>query len=180
MYFPQLQISTTSTLNYTLSDYGNELIYNKAKLINAFNNVSLYDNNIRALIMSMAMLETNTLNTTSRDTSKDKNTDGSTNVSLFNLNVDMIQSLGYNYTNEYMNDPDNLDSVINIIIRAFMTWGFDKTLNFVRGGRKGFVDSKSYGSEDYRNTIVSIMNAILKDQDLMHDSRRVEIYLNHV
>jgi hypothetical protein len=166
-------------LPYRLADYGQELVKNKAILEKAFKENSIPDDR-SAVMLAMAMLETNTLCVEHRDASKDDRTDGAANVSLFNLNIDMIRYIGFNDDFASMNMQENVGRIVYIINQAFGAWGIERTLNFVRGGRTAFVDGVSYGAPEYRNVISTITNAILADPALRTDSRRVEIYLQHV
>jgi hypothetical protein len=145
----------------------------------AFNTAEISDNNIRVLLLAMAMLEINTLDINEHDTSKDGNTDGSANVSIFNLNMDMITLLGYKENTEFLNHPKNLSTIVGILHNAFETWGIDKTLNFIRGGHSGFNDGISGGCVDYRNTITTIYYANQSDLTFLYDSCRVNLYLAH-
>lgn len=175
-----LDIDARGDCAHTLVDYGDELKNNKALLNAALIKANILDRNVCILLMSMAMLETTTLNTAHRDTTKDDCTNGATNVSLFNLNTDMIKELKFSYTNDFLNDPKNLYVIVHILITAIRLWGVNRLLNFVRGGRTAFNDGHSYGAADYRNTILSIYKVVKSDISLMTDSRRVQIYLQHV
>ena len=174
-----INITTTKTCAYKLTDYGIELQTNKAFLEMACTAAGITDNDIKCLLLSMAMLETNTLDVNDRDASKD-GSHGAANVSIFNLNMDMIHRLGYTDDSEFLNEPYNLSIVVRILWDALYTWGIDQTLDFIRGGYVGFMDGVSYGCQDYRNTIGTIYNVIRNDPSLLVDSRRVEIYLEHV
>ena len=164
---------------YRLGEYGPELAKNKTLLSKAFKENNIADDK-SATMLAMAMLETNTLCVEHRDASKDDRTDGAANVSLFNLNIDMIRYLGFDDDFVSMNRQENVGRIVYMIDKAFGTWGIERTLNFVRGGRTAFVDGVSYGAPEYRDVISTITNAILADPSLRTDSRRVEIYLQHV
>lgn len=167
-----------ANMPFRLTNYGQPLVRGKAALHNGFRvcNTSLPH---RALILSMGMIETNTLNTADRDRSKDNRTDGSANVSLFNLNVDMVVRLGYRRPWD-LNDPRRIPDAVCLIQRAIRRWGLIRTLNYVRGGYTAFMDGRSYGAGDYRRTVKTTLAAIDRDSRLMRDGRRVEIMLPHV
>lgn len=184
-YTSQLLPGVPTNMRYELTSYGPVLAYNKARLVSAFD-TCITPPAQRRLFMAMAMLETNTLTDAERDASKDDTTDGSANVSLFNLNVDMIRRLN--------DDPDRLDDgnarslalTVCLLQKGIKDWGVIGLLNFVRGGFTGFASGNStaasnvYGIKDYRKTVASIMSAIDKRPVLMRDDRRVEIFLEHV
>jgi hypothetical protein len=169
------------TLNhqgYYITDYGDELRRNKETINQAFEAKSISGQR-RFIMMAMAMLETNTMTARDRDASKD-GSGGAKNVSLWNLNVDMLGRLGYTGNFDALNDDANIPEVVGLMNKAFDKWGIERTLNFVRGGYSAFVDGKSYGAVEYRDVIKSITTAIVNAPSLMTDSRRVEIYLVHV
>ena len=177
--FDPIPFPSFGSVPYRLADYGNDLAKNKALLERAFEENGITEER-SATMLAMAMLETNTLSTDYRDSSKDDRTDGAANVSMFNTNIDMIRYLGFRDDAESLNRQENVGRMVHIIDTAFGAWGIERTLNFVRGGRTAFVDGISYGAQDYRNVISTITNAILSDPALRTDSRRVEIYLEHV
>jgi hypothetical protein len=164
---------------YKLTSYGAPLRTGKAKLNLAFAKCNATQPQ-RYLFTAMGMLETNTLSTASRDASKDNTTDGSANVSLFNLSVDMVQRLNYTKNPRLLNDPKNLPDAVCLLQRGALKWGVPRMLNFVRGGYTAFVDGRSYGAQEYRSTIKTIVSVFDKDARLMYDDRRVEVFLNHV
>lgn len=149
----------------------------KAKVNTAFDLCEVWREHRRTM-MAMAMLETKGMTIEERDYSKDNRTDGSANVSIFNLNIDMIRQLGYN--GDIKKLDESITDAVCLIKKAFKEWGVRRTLHFVRGGGKGFMDGVSYDAEEYISVITRIMNAINEDSQLMYDDRRVEIYLKHV
>lgn len=164
---------------YKLTSYGIPLRTGKAKLNAAFGKCKPTQPQ-RYLFLAMGMLETNTLSAQYRDASKDNTKDGSANVSLFNLSVDMVQRLNYTKNPQLLNDANNLPDVVCLLQRGVLRWGVSRMLNFVRGGYTAFIDGKSYGAQDYRDTIKTIVSVLDKDAKLLYDDRRVEIYLQHV
>lgn len=162
-----------------ITDYGESLKKNKIILKQAFDKVGIREE-LKYLFMAMAMLETNTLDITERDCTKDNCTDGSANVSIFNLSIDLVRFLGFPYDTNYLNDPANITTIIQILNFGIVKLGTDNLLNFVRGGRTAYYDKTSYGAEQYRNTIAKITDIIKNDVNLLTDSRRVEIFLEHV
>ena len=111
--------SEVESTSYNITSYGDELKNNKELLNKAFIDAGInLELNICDLMLAMGMLETNTLDPIYRDASKDDNK-CSQNVSLFNLNMDMITYLGFKYTPDYLNNQDNLSSIVKIIYTAF-------------------------------------------------------------
>lgn len=129
--------------------------------------------------MAMAMLETNHMSITERDASKDNKTDGSANVSIFNLSKDLCFRLGYRNP-VLLNDPGRLPEVVCLIQKGIKQMGLVSLLNFVRGGYTGWITGTAYGVDEYRQTVASIMRAIDLNPKLLTDDRRVEIFLAHV
>ena len=165
---------------FDLHDYGAELLNNKATLEAAIN-ASGASESERALIVAMAMMETNDMEPSQRDSSKDGTP--SANISILNLNADMVQQMGYTGTDNgaSLNDPSKLPFVVGLLLNGgIRTWGVQRTLNFQRGGSTAFNDGVSYGAADYRNAIATIYAQIAADITLLNDSRRVEVTLNHV
>ena len=164
---------------YNISDYGSWLQNNKAHLQSALDAAGAGSGE-RMLVTAMAMLETTDMDPSQRDASKDGTP--SMNLSILNLNLDMVQQLGYqgNAGGAALNDPANLSQAVALLLHGFRTWGVASTLNFQRGGSTAFADGVSYGAADYRNVIASMYGGIVADPTLLNDSRRVEIYLQHV
>lgn len=132
------------------------------------------------LIVAIGMQETTYMKSDERDGGKDGTP--SANLSYLNINLDMAQMLGYqrNDGGAYLNDPNHLGDAVALLIKAFRTWGVDRTLNFMRGGRTAFNDGTSYGASDYRNSIATIYARLSQDQSLLNDGRRVEVNLYRV
>jgi hypothetical protein len=132
------------------------------------------------LIVAIAMQETTYMKSDERDSGKDGTP--SANLSYLNINLDMAQMLGYQRGDggAYLNDPNNLGEAVALLVKAFRTWGVDRTLNFMRGGRTAFNDGSSYGAADYRNSIATIYSRLAQDQSLLNDGRRVEVDLYRV
>ena len=152
---------------------------NKAKLEAAINATDASQSE-RALVVAMAMLETTDMDPSQRDGSKDGT--ASANVSILNLNADMVISLGYQGSDNgaSLNNPANLSQAVKLLLHGFRTWGIPQTLNFQRGGRTAFNDGVSYGAAAYRSTIATIYGQIAADASLLNDGRRIEVYLVHV
>lgn len=171
---PTMPANTT----YNLVSYGPELKANKAKLIAAMEKAGTCLKH-RPLFMAMAMIETKHISIEQRDETKDNNTDGSANVSVFNLSHDIVQRLGY--TNPLkLNDEANLTDAIKIIQKGITRWGLTRFLNFVRGGYTAFQDGVSYGAWDFRNAVATAVKVIRENPQLMTDDRRVEMQVDHV
>jgi hypothetical protein len=126
------------------------------------------------------MQETTYMQPSGRDATKDGTM--AANVSILNVNYDMLVKLGYS-GNDYgvaLNDPQKLPVVVGYLLRAFHTWGIQATLNYQRGGSTAFADGVSYGAADYRNAIATIYQQMAVDPNLESDGRRVEIDVQHV
>lgn len=164
---------------YKITSYGAALKRNKERLVKAFALHSLREER-RALLMAMAMIETNTMSPSERDASKDNRTDKSANASIFNLSEDMLNELGFQ-GNIHMLDPlESLPKVVGLIHKGIDLWGVTRLLNFVRGGRTAFKDGVSYGAAEYRNAVATILKVIESSSFVMNDDRRVEVYVPHV
>jgi hypothetical protein len=116
-----------------------------------------------------------------RDDGKDDNKDGSTNWSLWNLSEDLLRTLGYQGSDfSVLNKTEELHRVIDLMRKGVQRWGAFRFLSFVRGGRTGFIDGKSYGVEEFVNGIATHMKVLQSDNTLFWDDRRTEIYVPHV
>jgi hypothetical protein len=177
-YWKLLLPAMSANRNYKLTSYGAVLKGNKERLLKAFDVRAIRDER-RALMIAMAMIETNTMSPSERDTTKDNRTDKSANASIFNLSEDMLNQLGYQGNIHLLDPLTSLQDVVGLINKGIDMWGVTRMLNFVRGGRTAFNDSVSYGAADYRNAVATILKVIDMDPSLMRDDRRVEIYVPH-
>lgn len=169
-------------VQHKISDYGQRLRDGKARLGAAMRAAGVTNRDRRALLLAMAMLETNRLSLSERDCGKDSlQACGTANVSIFNLNLDMLRELGLARGAEAaLNTDAGLPEAVRWLERAFARWGEGRTLAFVRGGRTAFEDGVSYGAKQYSDVIYYIRELIRRDEALFSDGRRVEVYLQHV
>ena len=179
-YWSDLLPSMPADRAWNINQYGPALQANKAHFWASCSRVGVRGA-MCALLLAMAMLETNTLSPAERDTSKDGREDGAENLSMFNLNVDMVRRLGYQGEDpRELNAPDALPAVIGYLDRGAREWGVDRMLNYVRGGWTAFIDGYSYGAWAYRNAVATILRRFDADPELLHDDRRVDVHLEHV
>jgi hypothetical protein len=171
-----LQVNAAGNARNQVSNYGGSLQGNKARLASAADSAGA-NMQEKALIIAIAMQETTYMRGSERDGSKDGTP--SANISILNMNIDMVQMLGYSRGDggAYLNSDERLSEAVSYLLKAFRTWGIERTLNFQRGGRNAFNDGVSYGAGDYRNSIATIYNKIAQDQALLTDGRRVEVNL---
>ena len=171
-----LQVNAPANARFQVSNYGAELQGNKARVAAAADRAGA-NMQEKALIIAIAMQETTFMRGNERDANKDGTQ--SANVSLLNMNIDMIQMLGYTRGDggAYLNSDERLSEAASYLVKAFRTWGIERTLNFQRGGRTAFNDGTSYGAADYRNSIATIYNKIAQDQAFLSDGRRIEVNL---
>ena len=177
-YWKLLLPDMMANCRYKIHSYGAAIQNNKARLIGAFDVGAIRDER-RALMTAMAMIETNTLSPSERDTTKDKNTDKSANASIFNLSEDMINELGFIGDIHQLDPLESLPTVVGLINKGIDAWGVTRMLNFVRGGRTAFNDGVSYGAAGYRNAVATILKVFGTDSALMSDDRRVEVKVPH-
>jgi hypothetical protein len=144
----------------------------------------------RALMLAMAQIEAYLLEPKQIDHSKDDFPDKSENVSVFNLNEDMLIELGYRLdasANEKkyrelireLNNDGALPMVVGLLNQAFDKWGVVKTLCFVRGGRKAFKDGKSYDAHNYLKAVATSLRLMDEDPGWLVDDRRIEMTVVH-
>lgn len=164
-------------MSFKLNSYP-QLRANKAKLNAAFDATGMPPH-LRRLFLAMGMLETTTLSSADRDVSKDKQ-GLAANVTLWNLSIDLVQQLGYKGDPWQLNKTEKLPEVVSLLRSGVETWGRDRLLAFVRGGRTAFRDGCSYGCREYLATIATIERALSRDPALAWDDRRVDIHLRHV
>lgn len=178
-YVKELLPGVSSDVAYKITAYGAALKQNKAKLTAAFDKCKVSPSH-RALLLALGMIETNTLDVADRDRGKDNNSDGSANVSLFNLSHDLVKRLGYGKNPTQLNDPKNLAEAVQLLEKGFNSWGIKKVLAYIRGGATGASTMSAYGVQDYLKTVATILKVISQNPSLLVDDRRVEIHLQHV
>jgi hypothetical protein len=179
-YWKLLLPRESAKRKYHIQRYGPELKANKEQLQRVFEVCGIPDED-RALMVAMAMIETKTMSPSERDASKDKKPDKSANVSIFNLNEDMLREL--HYPNKDIHQLDLLSSLPTVVVlieRGIRAWNVVRMLNFVRGGRKAFIDGWSFGVDGYRDAVATILRLFDEDPALVTDDRRVEINVPHV
>ncbi len=177
-YWKLLLPDMMANCDYKITSYGSALRNNKERLVKAFDVRAIREVR-QVLMMAMAMIETNTMSPSDRDTTKDKNTNKSANASIFNLSEDMINELGYVGDIHQLDPLESLPTVVGLINKGIDTWGVTRMLNFVRGGRTAFNDGVSYDAAGYRNAVATILKVISNSASLMKDGRRVEIIVPH-
>ncbi len=190
-YWHILLPNERATFPYRIVSYGSLLRSNKALLLQAFAVSNIRDER-RALMMAMAMIETDHLSSGERDCTKDSRTDGSANASIFNLNEHMLRELGYQGNIHSLDPLTALPQVVTLIDRAIgkTNWsitpnpgvsvsGVTAVLNFVRGGAAAYKDGVSYDAANYRNAVATALKLISDDYSLMSDDRRIEMNVAH-
>jgi hypothetical protein len=167
--------------------YGIALQKHKHALNHAFSKAHIPHSH-HGLFMAMAMAETNTMTPGERDITKDKRSDGSENVTIFNLNVDLLKTyLQYPGNPQELSPLENLPEVLKLLelgIKYFggQEQGVLRLLHFVRGGRSGFFapETPEFKIPQYLNGIATILRKLDQEPDLMKDPRRVEIDIEHI
>lgn len=174
------QIDAPGNYTWSIGNYGQRLREGKAMLRAAFDAVGV-DEEMRKVLLAIAFQETDYLTNEQRDYSKDQREDGSANVSLFNLSVDLVRRVGaYAGSPWDLNSDSHLADAVRVIVAGVTQWGINALLNYVRGGYTAFQDGTSYGAGEYRNAIRTIYNVISNDTSLMWDDRRVQTDLGRV
>ena len=161
--------------DYTITSYGESYKVNKGRVMKALDSAGL-SLNLKKFFLAIAMLETNTMSPITRDKSK---SGYSTNYSLWNINYDLIQYTG-SQTESSLNEWSGLTETVHILKQAVERLGVNGFLDFLRGGRTGFMNHVSYGCYDYRNAIASMMKVLDKHPTLLTDSRRINLEVEHV
>ena len=177
-YWTQLLPTMPANCSYKISSYGAVLKGNKQLLHNAFKARAIR-NERRALMMAMAMIETNSFLPSQRDPKKDQNVDKSANASIFNLNEEFLNKTGYQGNIHLLDPLTSLPIVVGLIDKGINMWGVTSMLNFVRGGSTAFADGVSYDAVGYRNAVATILMLIDKFPSLMYDDRRVDINVKY-
>jgi hypothetical protein len=178
-YWSELLPNYPADCEYKIMLYGDKLRSNKKLVKDACINKGVSMSH-QALFICMAMLETTHMTADQRDISKDNCIDCSGNVSLFNLNIDMVKRLGYKDNLSDLNYVHNIPKVVDILNRGITKWGIEGLLNYVRGGYTAFKDGKSYDVYNYKNTIATMLKIIDMKPYLLDNDERIEIYLKHV
>lgn len=181
-YWRDVLPNTPANKTFTIRSYGPTLKANKALLTTAFwlQGPRTLTHPKLALMMAMAMVETTTMSVSDRDCSKDGCSDRSANCSMFNLSEDLLTYIGFTGRFQDLNVTSNLAQVVAQIEIGLKKLGVEGFLNYVRGGRSGFLDRSSYGVDEYRSTIATILSVIDANPSLLTDDRRVDIVLRHV
>jgi hypothetical protein len=174
-----IALDVPGNARFKITDYGEKLRSNKRSLLKALSEVGASAEET-ALIVAVAMQETTYMSTSEIDRSKD-NTPAA-NISILNINYDMVQQLGYAESDfgVQLNDPNKLGTAASFLLKGFKIWTAVRTLNFHRGGRTAFKDGVSFGAVEYRNSIATIYAQIAKDPTLLEDGRRIEVDVPHV
>lgn len=178
-FWSQCLPNEAANMCFTISSYGSVLKANKELLRQAMQAQATPDH-LQALMLAMASVETTTMSSADRDASKDNTTDGSANVSQFNLSIDLVRCIDASVDPWSLNDPANMQALVRLIQQGLQRWGIPSYLNFVRGGRAAFQDGESYGAAEYRNTVATILRLFDRFPDLLTDDRRVNVSLVHV
>jgi hypothetical protein len=162
---------------YKLVSYGEALRDAKRTLKGALDRANVPPD-VQHLYMVLAMIETTTLSPEQRDKSKDGTV--KENVSLWNLSVDMVRTLGYQNDPRALNDVAATHEAAVILLKAFHMWGYRRTINFIRGGRTAFEDNVSFGAARFRKAVWTGLHVMHRDPSLMWDDRRIEMKIPHV
>lgn len=168
-----LKISGDSSRTAPLKSYGASYAANKAKVVQALQGAGLSSAEVR-LLLAIGMLETNTFDPQSRDTSK---TGASTNWSAFN--IDMLERAGVTDYQSF-NSMSALAQVARGLKQLLTRYGVDGFLNYLRGGYTGWQTTTAYGCVDYRNAIASMVRIIDENPSLITDDRRIDMVVAHV
>jgi hypothetical protein len=132
------------------------------------------------LFVCMAMIETQHLAYYERDLLKNANTDGSANVSIFNLNEDMVQRLGCKLSREQLNEESALPRIVHLMTFGIDVFGLAPFLNYVRGGYDAWKDGVSYGAAGYRQAVATAVKLMDEWPNLAADDLRIEMHVPHV
>lgn len=178
-FWPETLADMPADRKYSIRSYGYAFQKNKQAIVSIADYAGATSNE-RAVIIAMAMIETTTLSADDRDRSKDTRTDGSANVSLFNLNVDLVLRLGYAGDTRWLNSQAALPTAVGLILKGLRRMGVVPFLNYVRGGYTAWKDGKSYDAYGYRNAIATMLRLIDEQPCLLYDDRRIDIDLKHV
>ena len=152
---------------------------NKQALVAAARKLGASDDKL-AVLLAMAMIETDDLDPSHRDTSKD-GAGLAKNYSFFNMNGDMLSRLGYSEAaGPDLNSPSSVEAVVGLMLKAFDTFTLEGCLCFHRGGSAALADRRSYGAQAYCTGVKLIAAYLQKNPQEMTSSKRVALYLQHV
>lgn len=172
-------LKVSGKAQYKLVSYGPDLARNKKEV---WKNLNLLRGTWleKRLLIAVAMQETCHMSLSERDASKDGTP--SENVTLFNMNVDMVRFVGV---------PENVIALLNtrqglvsgcaVALHAMRTLGVKRFLDFHRGGRTGYDDGVSYDCVGYRTAIATMLPLLIDYLTLASsDDRRIDISTPHV
>lgn len=103
---------------------------------------------------------------------------GAYNVGIFNMNVDMVMSVG-GYTEEQARGVSYTQSV-EVMLKALHTLGFGATEAMIRGGRTGLdelsagLQTDTFGVREWIDSVALRTNAVLANPDLFSGDARFE------
>jgi hypothetical protein len=181
---------------------------NKAKLHAACNRCGIAKDR-EGLLIAMAMIESWDLSWKNIDRTKDydpiKHGDASRylsdNVTIFNLNLDMLMNLDPGFVRLRSFIPDlsfdiksrkpwldrmdkdsdkTLDYAVTILNHAFSTWGVLTTLQWTRGGRTTGTTGKSYDIGNYLKAVATTLRLMDDDARWLIDDRRPAMDVKNV
>jgi hypothetical protein len=172
--------------HYDLVSYGKVLKDRKAFLMRMFEQHGIREER-RGLMLAMAMIETAHLSPKEIDHSKDYFKDKSANASIFNLNLHMLQELGYPIDDKNieevlrkLNDDAGLPMVVGLLNQAFESdWKVVGTLCWVRGGETAFKDHSKFEAHQYLRAVATSLRLMDKDPLLLVDDRRIQMNVHH-
>lgn len=170
-----LKIKGDSTRTAPLKSYGSSYKSNKAKVMSALKKAG-FSKAQQVLFLAIAMLETNTMDPAQRDTGKKGL---STNYSLWNVCLDMIQMAGKKASAD-LNTWKGLNKMAALLKAMLKKYGVNPFLNFLRGGRDGYRTTTAYGCQGYRSAIASMVRIIDQNPSLLTDDRRIDLSEAHV
>jgi len=116
-----------------------------------------------------------------RDASKDHTP--AANVTILNLNYDMLHQIGGytapDYGMELNHGDQGLKKRLFLLDQCFNKYPIKNILDFHRGGYSGFHDGISYDCYGYRNAISTVYKQINSDPAFLTDGRRIEISVKY-
>ena len=129
-----------------------------------------------ATILAIGQLETDNLDPSQRDKSKDGTS--SQNYSAFNINKDLAEKLGWNpATGPDLNDPANTSYVVGLITKGMNQMGTDGFLAYLRGGSTGAANPSAGNVQDYLAAIHGAASQLQANPELLTNSKRVATHV---
>lgn len=158
---------------------------NKQALQRACNDLGINDLKTRAFIFTVFTVESEQMYHSNGEAQRDTGKDGdklAKNVSPVNMNIDMLNMIGFNGNPNNLNKLSNIKETVKTVLLAVKKLGLEGFLNFHRGGRTAYNNphNNPYKVPEFKDGIYNIMQKYVQDTSLFEDGRKVWAQISYV